>query len=204
MKYLFVGAHPDDIEYSCGGTILRLIDEGHDVRIVLMTNGGAATNGDVVERKTEQMKAAAFANVKYLSMLGHRDGYITVTSRTISEIARILNSIEPDIVVTHYPQDSHQDHRSTAQIVKSAARRKYSIWYFDSYSSIDFKPNLYMCIDKYIQGKVELLRCFESQISKYQSRGVDFIRKSIITNETNGYESKCHFAEGFAIDTYII
>ena len=64
--------------------------------------------------------------------------------------------------------------------------------------------NFYVSIDKYIYGKVELLKCFESQISKYQTRGVDFIRKSTMINELNGYESKCQFAEGFAIDTYII
>ena len=204
MKYVFIGAHPDDIEFSCGGTILRLIDEGHDVYAIVMTSGGASISGDVFERKKEQVKAVKYAKFKDVYMLGHSDGYVTAESNSIKEMTIILDYINPDFVFVHHPNDSHQDHRSTAQIVKSAARRKYSLVYYDSYSSIDFKPNLYVSIDKYIQEKVELLKCFESQISKYQERGVDFIRKSTLMNELNGYESKYGFAEGFAIDTYLI
>lgn len=204
MRYVFIGAHPDDIEFSCGGTILRLIDEGHDVYIILMTSGGGSLCGSETDRNKEQLKAIKQANIKDIYMLGYKDGYVTADSESVRVISGILDSIKPDFVFTHYPNDSHQDHRSTAQIVKSATRRKYSLVYYDSYSSIDFKPNLYVSIDEYIHGKVDLLKCFQTQIDKYKKRGVDFIRKSTMINELNGYESNCQFAEGFAIDTYII
>jgi len=204
LRYVFIGAHQDDIEFSCGGTILRLIDEGHDVYIILMTSGGGSLSGTAIDRNKEQLKAVKQAKIKDIYMLGYSDGYVTADSNAVSEISGILDSIKPNFVFTHYPNDSHQDHRSTAQIVKSAARRKYSLVYYDSYSSIDFKPNLYVSIDEYIYGKVDLLKCFKTQIDKYKNRGVDFIRKSTMINELNGYESNCQFAEGFAIDTYII
>lgn len=204
MRYVFIGAHPDDVEFSCGGTILRLIDEGHDVYIVLMTGGEASLNGSEKERKAEQLEAAHFAKVKDIIILRYSDGYIASTSESVREMSEILDDIKPNFVFVHHPNDSHQDHRNTAQIVKSATRRKYSLVYYDSYSSIGFVPNFYVSVDEYIYGKVELLKCFESQISKYEKRGVDFVRKSTMINELNGYESNCQFAEGFAIDTYII
>lgn len=204
MKYLFIGAHPDDIEFSCGGTLLRLIEEGHDVYTVVMSGGSGSENGTESERRNEQLNAFQYSKAKKLFMLNHKDGSITVNADSVKEIGKILDILKPDFILTHHPNDSHQDHRNTAQIVKSATRRKHSLIYYDSYSSIDFKPNLYVSIDDYVYGKVDLLKHFKSQIVKYNNRGVDFIRKATMINELNGYESNCQFAEGFEIDTYII
>lgn len=204
MKYLFIGAHPDDVEFSCGGTMLRLADEGHEVYMVLMTGGDASPNCSERERRSEQLKAAKYAKIKDIIMLEYRDGHITADSESVRQISDILSTVNPDFAITHYPNDSHQDHRATAAIVKSATRRKCSLLYFDSYSSIGFAPNLYVDVSKYICGKVDLLKCHGSQIAKYRDRNIDFIRKSITINELNGYECKLPFAEGFVIDTYVI
>ena len=115
-----------------------------------------------------------------------------------------MSMIKPDIVVTHYPNDSHQDHRNISAIVKSAARRNCNLVYFDSYSSIGFEANLYVDISEFADGKVNLLKHFKSQITKYADRNIDFVRKALLTNEVNGYESECPFAEGFVVDTYVI
>ena len=204
MKYVFVGAHPDDIEYSCGGTILRLIDEGHEVYIVLMTGGESSPNCSERERRTEQMKAVRLAKIKDITMLNYHDGEIVTNAESVREISDILETVKPDFVITHYPNDSHQDHRATAQIVKSATRRKCNLLYYDSYSSIDFNPNLYVDITPYIEGKRNLLKCFKSQIDKYTNRNIDFIKKSLLISELNGYESRTKYAEGFCVDTYMI
>ena len=204
MKYVFVGAHPDDVEFSCGGTMLRLIEEGHDVYIVLMTGGGASPNCSKKERIAEQLDAVRFANIRDIIILEHSDGYITPNSESVREIREILDDVKPNLIFVHHPEDSHQDHRATAQIVKSAARRIYNLAYYDSYSSIGFKPNLYICIDKYIHDKSKLLKCFYSQIEKYNCRGVDFIRKATTINEMNGYEANCRYAEGFIVDNCMI
>lgn len=203
MKYIFIGAHPDDIEYSCGGTMLRLVNEGHDVYIVVMTGGSKSLNGTEQERRTEQLKAFQFSKAKKLIALDYADGDISVTGDSVREIGNILSMINPDVVITHYPEDSHQDHRNVSAIVKSATRRRCNLMYFDSYSSIGFKPNLYVDISEFANGKIELLKHFDSQINKYADRGMDFIRKAILTNEVNGYECNRPFAEGFVIDTYI-
>lgn len=204
MKYLFIGAHPDDIEYSCGGTLLRLISEGNDVYIVVMTGGSKSLNSTEKQRRAEQLRAFRFSKAKKLIALDYADSDISVTGDSIREISNILSMIEPDAVITHYPEDSHQDHRNVAAIVKSATRRRYNLMYFDSYSSIGFNPNLYMDISEFANEKVELLKNFNSQITKYADRNIDFIRKAILINEVNGYECGCPFAEGFLIDTYMI
>lgn len=204
MKCLFIGAHPDDIEFSCGGTILRLVEEGHEVYIAIMTNGGAAQNSDIQERVEEQKKAAAFLGAKELYLLGCMDGGITVDGYTISYVGELISKIYPDIVFTHSPTDSHQDHRNTAEIVKSATRRRCSLLYFDSYSSVDFKPNLYVDISRYLGRKAELLSIFKSQVKKYKAREIDFIELAFLRTRLNGCESGAYCAEGFAIDNYKI
>lgn len=204
MKYLFIGAHPDDIEYSCGGTLLRLAAEGHEVYLVIMTNGGAAEKSIKDDREAEQWKAYRYSKAKRLLILSFKDGAIKANARSIGKIASLIEEINPDVVVTHYPDDSHQDHRNVAAIVKSATRRRCSLAYFDSYSSINFKPNVFVDITSFVRKKKEMLRLFKSQVTKYNDRGIDFVEKSILISTLNGYECKSSFAEGFAIDTYII
>lgn len=204
MRYLFVGAHPDDVEFSCGGTMLRLLDEGHKVYAVIMTYGGTALTELERERKIEQINASRLGKVTDLVMLGHNDGTITANNTAVRSIADIIELYEIDMVVTHHPNDSHQDHRATAQIVKSATRRKCSLLYFDSYSSIDFQANLYVDITPYIADKEKMIRCFKSQIDKFNNRNIDFTRKSLLTNRLNGYECSAEYAEGFVVDAYYI
>ena len=204
MKYLFVGAHPDDIEYSCGGTILRLVNEGHKVSLLVMTGGGNSLNGTKQERMDEQERAFAFSGADQMFLLDYEDGEIAATADSIREISRILDRVKPDFVITHYPEDSHQDHRAVAAIVKSATRRRCSLLYFDSYSSLNFKANLFVDITPHAVGKKKLLRRHYSQIAKYEERGIDFIKKSLLINKLNGYEGNAAFAEAFAIDTYMI
>lgn len=204
MKFLFIGAHQDDIEYSCGGTLLRLVNEGHEVYIAVMSNGASAVNGTAAERECEQMDAFGYSQAKGICMLGYEDGAISANGLTIGKIAGIISDIKPDLVFTHYPEDSHQDHRNTAKIVKSATRRRCGLAYYDSYSSVNFKPNLFVDITDYVPAKEEMLNLFKSQIKKYNERGIDFIKKSILTAKLNGYECNASFAEAFALDTYKI
>ena len=203
MRYLFIGAHPDDVEFACGGTILRLINEGHDVVLLIMTGGGASESGNEAQRRLEQERAAIFAKAE-LHVLEYEDGRVMANAESIRKVSAWIDAIAPDFVITHYPEDSHQDHRETTAIVKSATRRKRSLLYYDSYSSMNFKANLFVDITPHVKGKEKLLRRFESQIAKYERRGIDFIKKSILINRLNGYECNASFAEGFAIDTYMI
>ena len=204
MKYLFVGAHYDDVEISCGGTLLRLVDEGNEVYLVIMTNGALSRKGSADERKTEQHYAVRFSQIKKLFTLEHEDGAVTSNGKTIASFSKILNEVDPDVVFTHYPSDSHQDHRNTAEIVKSATRGSYSLVYYNSYSSIGFMANLYVDITPYIEKKEKMLKLFESQVSKYKERGVDLIEKSNLIAKLNGYECNFTYAEGFAIENYFV
>lgn len=204
MRYLFIGAHQDDIEYSCGGTVLRLIDARSEVFIAVISNGASSLNGTLAERENEQKKAFEYSNAKRLLTLGYADGEISANAQTVGEIGKMISDIQPDVVFTHYPDDSHQDHRAVAAIVKSATRRKCSLVYYDSFSSVNFKPNLFVDITDYVPAKIKMLNLFKSQIQKYNERGIDFIGKSILTNQLNGYECNADYAEGFAVDTYMI
>lgn len=204
MKYLFIGAHPDDIEYSCGGTIARLVAEGHDVYMMVMTGGGAMVQGSITERICEQHIAYGESGCRGLFILDYEDGSIRATAQTIREVSNNIDALKPDFVITHYPEDSHQDHREVAAIVRSATRRKHSLLYFDSYSSENFKANLFVDISAHIDAKTRMLRAFTSQLEKYEKRGVNFIEKSLLINKLNGYECMAHYAEAFAVEGYMI
>ena len=185
MRYLFIGAHPDDIELSCGGTISRMVCEGHSVYLVIMT----CSDG---RREEEQRKATKVSGATKHIILPYDDGNVNVNVDSIKRIEKIISIVNPDAVFTHYFEDTHQDHRNTAMIVRSATRmlngEKHGIIYYKSTSSLNFKPNMYVDITKYEENKRDIIKCFSSQIDKFNLRGIDIIRYELLKNEEYGFE----------------
>lgn len=204
MNYLFIGAHPDDIEYSCAGTMLKLKEQGHEVKVVIMTKGENDLTHNPNKRLKEQVESFEKLGIKEFKILGYSDGNIPVNSESVATIKKAIDEMTADTVFTHFPSDSHQDHISTARIVLSAVRGRQSLVYYNSYSSINFTPNLYINIEKYVNSKIEILNSFTSQIDKYKKRNRGFSEKALLQNQLNGYDSKCSFAEVFCVHSVII
>lgn len=203
-KILAIGAHPDDIEFSCAGFLLKQKKRGAQVHILIMSKGENGNNGDGFQRKIEQEAAQSFSQFDSLHFGSFRDGEIGFISATIDFIEKIVYKIKPDLILTHYPEDWHQDHINTALSVRAACRTVPKLWYYHSYSAIHFNPLIYVDISTESSNKRNLLELFHSQINKNLTKGIDLARIAIEYNRSYGNEVGVEYAEGFVPYRYLI
>jgi len=121
-KALLVMAHPDDAELSSGGTVLKLIEQGYEVRYVVCSTGDKGSKDPAntplqiaITREQEQKSAAAVLGVHHLTFLRHPDGELDRIRGLRDEIAILIRSSRPDIIITHdpwRPYQIHPDHRA--------------------------------------------------------------------------------------------
>lgn len=122
---LSFAAHPDDAEAFCAGTLKLLKDKGYEIVIATMTAGGMgginSTQKDTMEaRKEEARKAASVLDAEYYCMCGF-DGFLFDTEELRLAAISLMRKVQAGIVITHLPMDYHSDHRTTCNIVESAA-----------------------------------------------------------------------------------
>jgi N-acetylglucosamine malate deacetylase 1 len=125
LRLLILGAHPDDADYAAGGLAALYRALGHDVLMVSLTNGDAghhAMPGPALaaRRAAEADLAAAVIGARYL-ILNNHDGELLPTLENRRAIIALMRTYEPDLVLTHRPNDYHPDHRYTSQLVQDAA-----------------------------------------------------------------------------------
>lgn len=158
---LAIGAHPDDLEIGAGGTLLAHRDAGDE--IVLLTMSRGARGGEAERRAEESRRAAALLGAR----LVHEDlddTRIPEGGATIALIERLVGDVRPDIVYTHAAQDRHQDHRAVHNATMVASRSVPVVACYQSPSAtIEFQPSRFVDIERQLEEKLELIRCFESQ-----------------------------------------
>lgn len=130
MRALITAAHPDDVEFVCGGTVAALSSAGHQVSIAVVTSGTAGVStdaGDDGVRESEQRASAAVLGVHDVRFLGFPDGAVTVEPRLRQELARVLRQVRPELVITHTPlrnlrsvRSSHPDHLAVGEATMCA------------------------------------------------------------------------------------
>src|SRR5947208_10803095 len=124
LNVVCVGAHPDDPETGCGGTLAKLAREGHHVSIIYLTRGEAGVkNGD--RQATSRVRTAEA--IEGSAVLGAQayfadqvDGETSTEGAATQKFTSLLASLEPDIVFSHWPLDTHRDHRNAAQLTYEA------------------------------------------------------------------------------------
>ena len=201
---LAIGAHPDDIEFGCLGFLLSQKKKGSQIHSLVLTSGENGNNGDGNARREEQEKAFNCACFDSLSFGPFRDGEIAFNSHTISFVENLINKVKPDLVLTHFPNDWHQDHTNTANAVRAACRNVPKLWYFRSYSAVDFSPMIYSDISDEIVQKENILDLFQTQIEKNLKKGIDFKQIALDTNRYFGNDVGVKFAEAFSIYRYLL
>lgn len=199
MKILSIGAHPDDIEYSCYGFLQKMKKAGHEIYLLVMSGGECGTDPLMYNRETEQNNAFQKSGFSGIFIKKYKDGEIPCNSKVISDIENVMKNVEPDLILTHYTEDYHQDHRAVAMATIAAARNRKALLFYQSYSAINFVPQIYVNIEEEIQDKKEILNCFTSQLRKNDKKGIDFIECAIATNRHYGVFSNANYAEGFCV-----
>jgi LmbE family N-acetylglucosaminyl deacetylase/CheY-like chemotaxis protein len=173
-RVLAVGAHPDDVEIGVGGILLRHRAAGDEVAVVTLSRG--SIGGDQVVRADEAAKAAAALSAR-LHLENLEDTKIPEGNPTIQLIEAVIGEFRPTIVYTHSIHDQHQDHRNVHLATMVAARRVPSIYCYESPSAtVDFRPARFVAIDGYIDGKVEVIDAYRSQVEIRRYLAEDLVR----------------------------
>jgi len=138
LKVLVAGAHPDDPESGCGGTIARYGDRGHEVAILYLTRGEAGIKGKSHEqaatiRTAEAKKACDILKARPI-FAGQIDGATEVNAERYAAVRKLVESEKPDVVFTHWPIDTHPDHRACSLLLYDAwlrLGRRFALYYFE-------------------------------------------------------------------------
>ncbi len=120
LDLIAIGAHPDDIELSCAGTLLSHIAQGKKAGVIDLTRGEMGTRGTPEIRDQEAAAAAKILGLSMRANLGMRDGYYQNTRENQIKIIRQLRKYQPDIILANAIYDRHPDHGKGARLVYDA------------------------------------------------------------------------------------
>uniref|UniRef100_A0A7V4KDB1 GlcNAc-PI de-N-acetylase n=1 Tax=Fervidobacterium pennivorans TaxID=93466 RepID=A0A7V4KDB1_FERPE len=120
-NYLFIGAHPDDIEIWAGGLILRILRENPTAQVhcIVLTDGSAGY-GNVQERYEEAMNASNMMKVSSYEFLSLKDGSLHFNNELPNVIANLIRKYKPDLLITHPRNDRHPDHAAVGTATDKA------------------------------------------------------------------------------------
>lgn len=195
MNILAIGAHPDDIEFGCGGTLIRLADEGHKVYLLVMSEG--ITESEQKIRKQEQLESAEIMKAEELFFGGYQDTSIKADKQLVMFIESILNKIKPEMIFANYFDDTHQDHRHLAKGVLSATRYIKNVLFYEGPTTQNFNPTLFEEIEDYQERKILCLNAHNSQVTKTNIKDLSIIELSGSCAIFRGIQARVKCAEGF-------
>ena len=217
MRILAVGAHPDDLELLCAGTLAKYADQGHEVFMAHLCSGNMG--GQDIEpeelakiRAKEAQKSAQLIGAQVLGPIaGDLDLYPTKEMRI--KVVDIIRQAKPDVIFTHSPNDYMPDHVITGQLVFDASFTStlplyktkcqahepiVPIFYMDTMAGVGFEPTDYVDITDFIQTKKQMLLAHESQFKWIQGHHEsDALELLDTTAKFRGLQCGAKYAEAF-------
>lgn len=192
MKILAIGAHLDDIEIAAGGTLAKAIENGHKVKVLIMSKSGYTNKEGKTQRSDELavkegLNALHTLGIEDIQILNFPTKDIPFSSDVVNAIDICMSKYDPDMIFTHHPFDTHQAHEGVAKATIAAARRKNTVFFYEPIqpsgrSYVAFKPILYVDIESTIEKKIKSLRCHKSEYNKFGAE-----------NWVEGVKSRCGF-----------
>lgn len=196
MNILGVGAHPDDLEIGCGGTLAKYADKGHDVYLYILSQGEEGGNSEI--RKEEQQKSANILGAKELFWGNFTDTNIQVSKEAISIFEKVVKKVDPDLTFVNFKEDTHQDHRQLAQITNSATRYVRNVLFYETPTTQSFQPNTYVDLgQKYLDKKIKALKAHTSQINKTNIADLNILDIARSNANFRGVQGRVTYAEAF-------
>ena len=172
LTILCIGAHPDDPESGCGGTLARYTAAGHSVKILYLTRGERGIDGksleDAAHIRTLEAEAACVVLGAEPLFFGEIDGETQITKTHVAAMTRLLRAQKPDIVFAHWPVDTHMDHQVASLLAMRACigLRATSVYFFEVNAGSQtsaFKPDTYVDISTMLEKKKAALLAHASQ-----------------------------------------
>lgn len=221
VDVLAIGAHPDDVELGCGGTIAKLISEGKKVAILDLTRGELGTRGTDETRKQEAAEAAKILSVSARENLGFKDGFILNTEEYQLEIVKIIRKYCPEMVFANAIDDRHPDHAKASKLASDAcflsglikiettldgerqeAWRPKQVFHYIQWKNIE--PDFVVDISEFMEKKIEACLAYKTQFYDPKSTEPmtpiatkDFLKSLTYRAQDLGRLSGVAYAEGF-------
>jgi len=210
MNVMAIGAHPDDIEFGCSGTLIRHIKKGDNVVYVCMTNteSKSGTTGDVLRTNDELFDEVKCATdkmgIKITEFLDFKDLHVPFSFDSVSTLDGLIQKHKIDTIYTHWAGDSNQDHISTFKSTMAAARYVRNVYCYEQIpiprlTENEMTINYYVDISDHMEDKIQVAECHGSQIKKYKKIGFDVPNRLRVLAEFRGIQANCKYAEGFHI-----
>ena len=177
VSILAIAAHRDDVELTCGGTLIKAAKLGQRTAIVDLTQGEMGTRGSAALRAAEASQAAEVLGCQARETLGLPDAGIENTPATREALARVIRRFQPRIVIAPALEGRHPDHRVTAQLVRDACfvaglaklapeiptHRPHKILHCLAYRQDFVRPTFVVDISQEFEQKMQAVRCYASQ-----------------------------------------
>jgi LmbE family N-acetylglucosaminyl deacetylase len=216
-RVLAVGAHPDDLEILCSGTLARYVQQGVQVSMAVATDGGAGhmvippAELAQIRRKEAEQAAQILGAESY--WLGFHDEMIFEDIQTRMVFIDLIRRARPDLILTHAPNDYHQDHRIVSRLVLDASFISglphiptdhpahpgvQPVIYFDTVSGANFLPGEYVDISETFSIKRKMLECHASQLTWLKEHdNIDILDFIYIMARSRGLQCGVEYAEAF-------
>lgn len=197
LRILCLGAHSDDIEIGCGGTILRLLAEHPGTEVDWVVFAGEGLRAEEAAKSASRFLAGAGRNEVVINQF--RDGYFPYVAVDIKQFFEALKKkVSPNLILTHYRQDLHQDHRLISELTWNTFRSHLILEYeIAKYDGDIGAPNFFVHLDEALcRKKVDyILQSFDSQRAKeWFSEDTFYAMLRLRGLESNAPDK---FAEGF-------
>ena len=216
VDILVFGAHPDDVELGCGGTVIKLVEQGEKVGIIDLTRGELGTRGTAQSRKVECENATKILGVRVRENMDFKDGFFENDEGHKLALIKKIRDYQPEIVIANAPSDRHPDHGRASQIVVDACflsglekvNAKQKVWRPKAiYHYIQFnhlQPDFVIDISRQMEKKIEAVKAYKTQFYNSDSKETETIisKKGFLESvkyraQDLGRQANCEFAEGF-------
>lgn len=195
MNILAIGAHPDDIEFGCGGALAKFTAKGHRVSLMVMSKGEMGGDPSVREREQDDSRAILGADRVYWG--GYKDTHIMMNQEMIGKIEGVINKIKPTFIFCNFADDTHQDHRHLAQATLSATRYVRNVLFYEVPTTQNFNPQIFVDISATLNRKIEALEAHGSQIMKTNIDSLSIVELARSTANFRGIQGRVSCAEAF-------
>lgn len=224
VDILAIGAHPDDVELGCGGTLAKLILEGKKAAIVDLTQGELGTRGTNITRAQEAASASEILGISARENLKMKDGFILNSEEYQMQIVKMIRKYQPEIVLANAIDDRHPDHAKAAKLVSDACFlsglvkieteldgenqkqwRPKQVFHYIQWKHIT--PDFVIDISDFMEKKIEACLAYKTQFYDPDSNEPmtpiatkDFLESLTYRAQDLGRLSGVEFAEGFTTE----
>jgi len=195
VNILAIGAHPDDVEYGCGGMLTKYVQRGHVVFVFVASDG--ALGGDADVRRAEQKDAGRILGVREVFWGGYPDTEVPLSRDLIVRLEAVIRQVEPRMIFVNSPDDTHQDHRHLAQCAMSATRYVPNFLFYEVPTTVNFTPNCYTDVADVLDVKLASLEAHRSQVTKTNIEDLTILELARSCANFRGIQARVKYAEAF-------